>query len=315
MGQLKRYPVARWAAIFTLSLIAGCGHKRPPEPAPPPPPAAVEPVPPLGAARGLPVPQPGPDGRFETINSAISAQEAIWHLRAALNVAALSCRDDGSLTRGYNQLLTQRKAVLGTAYGAETGRFKSSGLSALDKHMTQLYNFFAQPPAQPAFCQAAKAEVVRAVATAPADFPAYAPSALDRLEAPVLAFYAAYDSYRHDLAAWQSDPNKAAATTMVAARVAAAPAPAADQPISANWRIQIGAFTGEKAARAAWDRARARIPSLASYEPHYEAVPGRPELVRLQVGSASDRAGAIQLCASAAVGGFDCLPVVPTAAK
>ncbi|WP_232475958.1 SPOR domain-containing protein [Flavisphingomonas formosensis] len=304
--------IARWAAIALLALAAGC-HKRPKphEPAPPPapPPAAQEPVPPYGAARGLPIPQPGADGSFTTINSGISAQEEVWHIRAALNVAALSCRDDGALTRDYNRFLKDHKPLLGAAYAAETAHFKAAGLPALDRHMTQLYNFFAQPPAQPGFCEAAKAEMPRAVSTSAADYPAYAPQALDRLEAPILAFYAGYDRYRHDLAAWQANPHRTE-TLRVAAR--AAPEPAADdRAIGGNWRIQIGAFTGEKAAHAAWDQARARIPSLADYTPHYEPVPGRPGLIRVQLGSATDRAGAIRLCATAAVGGFDCLPVVP----
>jgi len=309
----SHHVMVRWAAIVTFALIAGCGHKRPKpqEPPPPPPPVAQEPVPPAGAARGLSIPEPGPDGQFSTINSGISAQEEIWHIRAALNVAALSCRDDGALTRGYNQFLKDHKPLLATAYSAETTHFKSAGLPALDRHMTQLYNYFAQPPAQPGFCQAAKAEIDRAVSTSAANFPSYAPQALDRLEAPIVSFYAAYNSYRRDLAAWQANPHRTESTQLAAK---AAPEPAADQPVvGGNWRIQIGAFTGEKAAHAAWDQARARIPSLAAYSAHYEPVPGRPGLIRVQLGSASDRGGAIRLCAAAATGGFDCVPVVPKA--
>jgi len=313
MRSETRLIAARAAGIALLALIAGCSHKRqtPQEPAPPPA-AAPQPMPPLGAAPGLQVPEAGPDGRFSTINSGIPAQEQIWHIRAALNVAALSCRDDGALARGYNRFLKDHKPLLGTAYSAETAHFRSAGLPALDRHMTQLYNFFAQPPAQPGFCQAAKAEIDRAVATPAADFPSYAPGALDRLEAPIIGFYAAYNAYRRDLAAWQASPHRTEATQLAAK--AAAPAPfssTADEPMGASWRIQIGAFTGEKAARAAWEQARARIPSLAAYSPHYEPVPGRPDLIRVQLGSAEDRAGAIRLCAAAAVGGFDCLPVVP----
>jgi len=50
------------------------------------------------------------------------------------------------------------------------------------------------------------------------------------------------------------------------------------------------------------------VPALAAYHPHYEDVPHSP-LVRLQVGAADDKAGALRLCATAAAGGFDCLPV------
>ena len=80
-------------------------------------------------------------------------------------------------------------------------------------------------------------------------------------------------------------------------------------PISESWRIQIGAFTGRAAAEAAWATARERAPGLSRYAPHYENVPYRPELTRLQLGEASDREGALRLCAAAAAGGFDCIPV------
>lgn len=78
--------------------------------------------------------------------------------------------------------------------------------------------------------------------------------------------------------------------------------------IAAAWRIQIGAFTGKDAAKAAWGRAQARVPSLAVYRAHYQKVPDSP-LVRVQVGKAGDRASALRLCAAAAAGGFDCFPV------
>jgi hypothetical protein len=255
-------------------MLAGCGHRQqpvaPPLPVPetPPPPAPVTPPPP-------------------TINSGVGAQEALWHLRAALNVAALGCGQGpagAGIVARYNALLIERKAVLATAYAAETGRYGAER-GALDRHMTQLYNFFADPVAQRGFCAVA-AQVAEEAAAVPADaLPDFAVSALPRLEQPVIA------------------PR----TMVVAARVAAAPAPAAATTAS-PWRIQIGAFTGQAAAERAWARATARVPSLGGYSPIYQPVPGKP-LVRVQVGAADDRAGAIRLCAAAAAGGFDCMPV------
>lgn len=260
----------------------------------------------MGAARDLPIPKPDADGRFTTINSNIGKQEAVWHLRAAMNVAALSCGNDAAIVGSYNRLLTDRKAVLKTAYASETQRF-GAGSMAADRHMTQLYNYFAQPPAQAGFCRAASAEAARIGAVSPAEFADYAVAALARLEAPIIAFYQAYDGYRIRLADWKASPRQqyASSSTMaMAPRLGGSPAAG-----TSAWRIQIGAFTGRQAAEGAWRQALKRVPSFAGYQPHYETVPGPAGLVRVQLGPASGRDGAVALCAAAAVGGFDCLPV------
>jgi hypothetical protein len=299
-------------AICSLAALAalttGCAHQDRPQAARAPAPvAAAEPLPPSGAARGLTLPSPDSDGHFATINSHISDQEAAWHLRAALNVAALSCRNAG-ITSNYHQLLKSRKAMFTASYASETSRFRSAGSAALDQHMTRLYNFFAQPPAQLAFCQAAETEAEQAVSVSPAQFPAYAAKALDRLEAPVLAFYLAYDRYRHDLAAWKAGPRKPA--VMTASIASPSPVRSAKANLAVdNWRIQIGAFSGQSAAEAAWKRARTQVPGLADYKPSFEPVPGHPPLVRLQLAITDDGDDAQRLCASAAAGGFHCMPL------
>jgi hypothetical protein len=292
---------AKWGTLALLLAVAACArHPQPPAPSPAPP--LAEPRPPSGAARGLAVPAPDTAGHFATINSGVADKEALWHVRAALNVAALGCRGDRALLQNYNDFLKGRKVLLASAYAEEAARHRAA--SGLDRHMTQLYNFFAQPPAQADFCRVASTEAARLDAVPASQLTVHAPAALDRLEAPFLAFYRDYDRYRHALAAWKANPH-AARTRGAAAPVSA---PGAERA-SAAWRIQIGAFTGERAAKAAWQRARARAPSLAAYKPHYEAVPGRSGLVRVQLGSADDRAGALRLCAAAAAGGFDCIPL------
>ncbi len=273
------------AAAAVAAMLVGCGHRERPTPTAPAPEPSPTPAP--------PPPPPPPT----TINSGLGDEEALWHLRAALNVAALGCGQGpagaGIVTR-YNALLIERKAVLATAYAAEKARYGTER-GALDRHMTQLYNFFADPAAQRGFCAAA-ADVAEKVATTPAAaLPGFAATALEQLERPVVA------------------PRLAVASTARAAASAptVAPAPtvaAAATPTASAWRIQIGAFTGQAAAEAAWARATTRVPSLGGYSPIYQPVPGRP-LVRVQVGAADDRAGAIRLCAAAAAGGFDCMPV------
>src|SRR3546814_4463124 len=83
-----------FGALLLGGLLAACASVPPPPPTPEPVRPPPEPRPPYGAAPNLPVPNPGPDGQFATVNSGIGPQETIWHLRAALNVAALACRSE-----------------------------------------------------------------------------------------------------------------------------------------------------------------------------------------------------------------------------
>jgi hypothetical protein len=270
-----------WTAAAVAALVlSGCGRRQPPVT---PPPIGAPPAPPAAEPAAPPPP---------TINSGVGEGEALWHLRAALNVAALGCGQGpagAGIVARYNALLTERKAALATAYGAETARYGAER-GALDRHMTQLYNFFADPVAQRGFCAVA-AQVADEVATVPADaLPGFAATALTRLEQPIVA------------------PRVTVAAARVAPPPAAALAAVTAAPTASPWRIQIGAFTGQVAAERAWTHATARVPSLAGYSPIYQPVPGKP-LVRVQVGAADDRAGAIRLCAAAAAGGFDCMPV------
>lgn len=262
------------AITSTALLLASCAHRRPAEPAPPPP--VVEPTP-------APTPTAPPP---ETINSHLGEQEALWHVRAALNVAALSCgrtAAGATLTPDYNRLLLQRKTVLAAAYRDEQQRFDAAP-GGLDHHMTLVYNYFAKPGTQANFCPMAAA-VATEMTALPADaLAAAAGPALARLEAALLA------------------PPPPPAVRMAAAPVAAEALPAGD------WRIQIGAFTGRARAEAAWALARDRVPSLGKFQPRFDPVPNSP-LVRVQIGPAADRAGAVALCAAAAAGGFDCLPL------
>ena len=321
---MKHVPTV-YCSLALATLLAGCAHQSRPEAARAPAPvAAAEPRPPAGAATGLSLPSRDAQGHYATINSGIADKEAIWHFRAALNVAALSCTDQ-SIRDNYNQLLKSRKTVFASAYASETASRRGA---ALDQHQTRLYNFFAQPPAKIGFCRAADTEATQAVSVSAAEFPAYAAKALDRLEAPMIAFYAAYDRYRRKLAEWKAGPRKPAAVMTAAvetkpavahkkASAAVKVAAATPAPVGArekdsgdnDWRVQIGAFSGQPAAEAAWKRARAKVPDMAGLKPSYEPVPGKPSMVRLQVAMADGHDGAQKLCASAAANGVNCLPV------
>lgn len=112
-------------------------------------------------------------------NRAVGSED-LWHLRAGLNVAALSCRGPGreSVAPDYARLLGRHKGLLASAYAQEQ-RNQGGGM---DRHLTRLYNRFAMQNAPDRFC--AKAADVASDAAA-MDSPTLARSAgalLDRLE-------------------------------------------------------------------------------------------------------------------------------------
>lgn len=87
--------------------------------------------------------------------------EAVWHLRAGLNVAALSCRGRGRtpVAGNYARLLTRHRALLAQAYAGEQKRYGKG----TDRHLTQLYNRFSNQRNPAKFCTAAAAVAQRAV--------------------------------------------------------------------------------------------------------------------------------------------------------
>jgi hypothetical protein len=191
-----------------LALLAGCAVKpKLVAVAPPPPAPAPAPLPmPRGAYVGMQIPALMGDGRYVTPNRNLSADGAIWHLRAALNVAALACRgpDEATIVAGYNALLASQKTVLNGAQARLTAEYKASGGDWQDRYddqMTRLYNFFSQSQARDAFCNAAVATLADSAAVTSADLPAFASGRLAVLEKPFTDFYAAFDAWRAERAA------------------------------------------------------------------------------------------------------------------
>lgn len=169
-----------WAVpllAIAVAGISGCAKPRkPPPPAPAPPP---------------PLP-PAPLVPKAAINMGLGDGELVWHLRAALNVAALNCRGTraGTIAENYNRVLVQHKAGLAAAYEADLARHKAiapaSWQKDADRHMTQLYNFFAHPKGQARFCSVAQSEAAVAATLDPSKLLSHAPASLARLEAPFL---------------------------------------------------------------------------------------------------------------------------------
>ena len=192
-----------------LALLAGCSIKPKVVAVAPPPPPPAAPAPlamPKGAYVGMQIPALMNDGRYMTPNRNLSGDGAVWHLRAALNVAALACRgpDEATIVAGYNALLARQKSVLNGAQTRLTAEYKAGGGDWQDRYddqMTRLYNFFSQSQARDAFCNAAVATLADSAAVASADLPAFASGRLAVLEKPFTDFYAAYDAWRSERAA------------------------------------------------------------------------------------------------------------------
>jgi hypothetical protein len=228
------------ASLAALTALAGCaGQKQAMAPAPRPVPTPIRvaaPTPPDGAAAGLTIPARLADGSYATPNRNLSASGAMWHLRAAFNVAALSCPDT-SLVPAYNRLLSAQRQALAAAHRALTA--EHGGMAAFDPAMTRLYNYFAQPPVLARFCAQAGPLLRQAATLSSGSLDGFAPTALASIDRPFGEFYARYDAYRTDLAAWRAG-TPAAATRLVAS-APAAPRLTYDRAVfSANTRVTGG---------------------------------------------------------------------------
>ena len=210
--------IDRWTlgcACAVTALLAGCAAKpvtlaMAPAPVVVLPPAPM-PQPPAGATAGMAIPVRLADGSYATPNRSLTPAATLWHVRVALNVAALGCRgaSGDTIVAGYNALLKTDKALLTKANRALMTQYaagqKSGGEAAYDDAMTRLYNYFAQPGAQDDFCAAAASVVSDLATLPPAGDDAAAASALAKLDVPFVAFYSRYDAYRTELASWQAD--------------------------------------------------------------------------------------------------------------
>lgn len=141
------------------------------------------------------------DGSWATPNHALSADAAVWHLRSALNVAALACRgpQEAVLAAGYNTLLSQRSARLKSAQAKLTAEYRAGGADWQDRYddsMTRLYNYWAQDFARAGFCAEAEATLAAAATETDATFDAFAATRLAAMDKPFTDFFAAYDAWR-----------------------------------------------------------------------------------------------------------------------
>ncbi len=207
--------LSRFAILGVLTALAACAKPAPPPVvvAPPPPPPVVippMPTPPLYAATRMAIPPMGVDGRRITVNSGIGELETLWHLRSALNVAALNCVQPKhyQLANDYNTFLSTHKRTLSKANRAIESKFRKENGSnyrrVRDTHSTRVYNFFSLPPVKNEFCDVALT-VARQLTVTPKDsVTTYAYTGLTQIESVFNRFFSAYEQYQRDLAAWNA---------------------------------------------------------------------------------------------------------------
>lgn len=192
-----------WGLLAGLALgMAGCAATPPVKPPaivttlPPPPPPM-----PMGGFVGMKIPPKLPNGTYGTPNINNTDAAAVWHLRNALNVAALGCdHAGGGIVVSYNAWLTTHAAVLDRYLQTYLHEWQAPGWGdwqrVYDDNQTRIYNFYSQPAMRLAFCVVARGEMAQVGQVADADLPTFARAALLRLDQPFVAFYAAFDTWR-----------------------------------------------------------------------------------------------------------------------
>ncbi|WEK43829.1 MAG: hypothetical protein P0Y64_03095 [Candidatus Sphingomonas colombiensis] len=200
---MERAAISIATAALAASLTACASHPKKIAVAVPPParnPAAAAPMP-AGGYAGMKIPTRLSDGSYLTPNRNLSAAASVWHLRAALNVAALACRgaEQVAIVERYNSLLTRQKAAFAQAQTTLAAEYRATGgdwQSREDDAMTRLYNYFSQDFARTAFCARAAHVLASAEGTTPASFETFAGEQLPALDQPFVEFFRSYDAWR-----------------------------------------------------------------------------------------------------------------------
>lgn len=214
MRRAVQPPVRLTLTAAGLGALAACATPAPPPPPPPPPPPVevvpFRPIPPMGAAYVMDVPQLGPDGRRITVLANPSADERVWYFRSAWNVAALNCTGptyqpilDGyaAFIKNHARPLKQVNDRIDATYRRDYA-VRRDAIKARETTMTTVYNYFALPPARAAFCQEALTIANQALAAPKYDPVAFATANFRSLETPFEKFFTAYEEYQRDSAAW-----------------------------------------------------------------------------------------------------------------
>jgi hypothetical protein len=171
------------------------------------------PIPPGGASYVMEIPPLRADGIRQTVNTGLDPDQTLWHFRSGWNVAALNCLDpehEQPILLGYGAFLRQFQRKLSTTNTAIDARFRrqygsrNDAIKAREAFMTQVYNYFALPPARGDFCNVVLGIANEFAATPPEDANQFAAAGLPRMEQAFERFFRAYEQYRIDSAAWDA---------------------------------------------------------------------------------------------------------------
>ena len=160
-------------------------------------------------------------GVRQTVNANLTPAQTTWNLRSALNVAALNCLEPQytGMVDNYGAFLKRNARELSATNRALQSEFRqrygATFRDVQDSYMTQVYNYFALPPAKADFCDISYAIGVEANQVEPGELGVYASTALPRIEAVFEDFFRAYERYRVDLQAWDSQYGPPTVTTTV----------------------------------------------------------------------------------------------------
>ena len=116
--------------------------------------------------------------------------------------------EDYPILEGYKQFLklsAKRLTAVNNAIDKEyKKRLGASATRERQAYLTQVYNYFALPPAHDYFCSAARDISKEVLLAPPSDTDAFALASLVRLEGAFDRFYRDMERYRIDVAQWDA---------------------------------------------------------------------------------------------------------------
>lgn len=210
----KVVKIVQTCAVVGIAALSGCTPP-PPAPPPPPPPPVVEafparPVAPGYAQENLAVPPMSATGVRQTVNAGLTSAQTTWNLRSAYNVAALNCQGPqyAMMADRYGTFLQTHARELSATNRALDSEFRQKygpGYKDVrDRYMTQVYNYFALPPALDRFCDEALKVSTELETVEKGNLDIASATMLPRLESVFLGFYSEYEAWRLAASAWEA---------------------------------------------------------------------------------------------------------------